>query len=86
LRTAYREGARRGLVAYFTGCVCEIAFMILADLNGRHHTGRAARALGVDIPWPPGLALSAVVYRVLSRSRERVAEGGSEGEPAEVMA
>jgi nucleobase:cation symporter-1, NCS1 family len=86
----YGEWAWRGLTAYFVGFVCEIPFMILPDLGGWHYTGPLAKQLsGVDIAWVVGLAVSAGVYLVLSRSLdvagERAAEAGSERELAEVM-
>jgi purine-cytosine permease-like protein len=86
----YGEWAWRGLTAYFVGFVCEIPFMILPDLGGWHYTGPLAKQLSdVDIAWVVGLAVSAAVYLLLSRSldvaSERAAEAGSERELAEVM-
>jgi purine-cytosine permease-like protein len=86
----YGEWAWRGLTAYFVGFVCEIPFMILPDLGGWHYTGPLAKQLSdVDIAWVVGLAVSAAVYLLLSRSLdvagERAAEAGSERELAEVM-
>jgi nucleobase:cation symporter-1, NCS1 family len=89
-RGIYGAWAWRGLVAYFAGFVCEIPFMILPDLGGWHYTGPLAKQLSdVDVAWVVGLAVSAGVYLLLSRSldvaSERAAEAGSERELAEVM-
>jgi purine-cytosine permease-like protein len=89
-RGIYGEWAWRGLTAYFAGFVCEIPFMILPDLGGWHYTGPLAKQLSdVDVSWVVGLAVSAAVYLVLSRSldiaRERAGESGSERELAEVV-
>jgi nucleobase:cation symporter-1, NCS1 family len=90
-RGIYGAWAWRGLVAYFVGFLCEIPFMVLPDLGGWHYTGPLAKQLSdVDIAWLVGLAVSAGVYLVLSRSldtaQERVAEAGSDRELAGVTA
>ncbi len=81
----YGRWGTRGLIAYGAGFVCEMPFMVLPDLGGWSYTGPLAPN-GVDIAWIVGLAVSAGVYWVLTRSldlsRERPAEVASERELA----
>jgi purine-cytosine permease-like protein len=66
----------RGLLAYALGFAAEIPFMVLPPIGGFSYTGPfpAHVANGVDYSWIIGLAVSAIVYWVASRSLDRTAE------------
>jgi purine-cytosine permease-like protein len=87
----YGAWAWRGLVAYFAGFAAEIPFMVLPSLAGFTYTGPIAKQLSdVDISWLVGLAVSGLVYWVLSRTidvgAEQAAVAESERELAHVSA
>jgi purine-cytosine permease-like protein len=61
----------RGLAAYGIGLLAEVPFMVLPG----SFTGPLAAALGeVDVAWIVGLAVTAAVYLLFSRSLDRGAE------------
>jgi nucleobase:cation symporter-1, NCS1 family len=66
----------RGLTAYFVGFVAEIPFMNLPPIGGLSYQGYFPRHLtnGVDYAWLVGLAVSGLVYFLLSRSLDLAAE------------
>ena len=80
----YGAWAWRGLAAYGAGFAAQVPFMVLPDLGGWSYSGPLAEQIsGVDIAWVVGLAVSAAVYLVLSRSldlraEERVIEGAAQ--------
>src|ERR1035438_4467486 len=73
---AYGSWGWRGLTAYFVGFVAEIPFMVLPPIAGLSYTGYFPRHLtnGVDYSWLVGLAVSGLVYLLLSRSLDVAAE------------
>ena len=73
---AYGAWGWRGLTAYFVGFVAEIPFMVLPPIAGLSYTGYFPRHLanGVDYSWLVGLAVSGLVYLLLSRSLNVAAE------------
>jgi NCS1 family nucleobase:cation symporter-1 len=66
----------RGLTAYFVGFAAEIPFMVLPPIAGLSYTGYFPAHLtnGVDYSWLVGLAVSGLVYLLLSRSLNLAAE------------
>src|SRR5208282_4056404 len=66
----------RGLTAYFVGFIAEIPFMVLPPIAGLSYTGYFPSHLtnGVDYSWLVGLAVSGIVYFLLSRSLDLAAE------------
>ncbi|MEA2322824.1 MAG: nucleobase:cation symporter, family [Solirubrobacteraceae bacterium] len=71
----YGAWSWRGLVAYGAGFLAEIPFMVVPDINGHSFTGPIAKQISsIDLAWIVGLAVSAVVYIVLSRSMDVRAE------------
>ena len=61
----------RGLVAYFVGFAAEIPFMVLPSLAGFTFTGPLAKQISdIDISWLVGLAVTAIVYWLLSLSMD----------------
>jgi NCS1 family nucleobase:cation symporter-1 len=66
----YSAWGWRGLTAYFAGFVAEIPFMVLPSIGGFTYTGYVPGHLtnGVDYSWLVGLAVSGLVYLLLSRS------------------
>ena len=66
----------RGLTAYFVGFAAEIPFMVLPPIAGLSYTGYFPAHLtnGVDYSWLVGLAVSGLVYLLLSRSLDLAAE------------
>jgi nucleobase:cation symporter-1, NCS1 family len=67
----------RGLLAYGIGLLAEVPFMVLPEPLG--FTGPLAAALGgVDVAWLVGLAVTAVVYLLASRSLDLGAERRAE--------
>ena len=75
----YGVWAWRGLLAYAAGFVCEIPFMVLPSLGGWSYTGWfASRLNGVDIAWLVGLAVSSLVYLLVTRDLDRSAEARAE--------
>ena len=66
----------RGLTAYFAGFAAEIPFMVLPPIAGFSYTGYFPGHLtnGVDYSWLVGLAVSGLVYLLLSRSLDLAAE------------
>jgi hypothetical protein len=66
----------RGLTAYFVGFAAEIPFMVLPPIAGLSYTGYfpAHVTNGVDYSWLVGLAVSGLVYLLLSRSLNLAAE------------
>jgi NCS1 family nucleobase:cation symporter-1 len=73
---AYGVWGWRGLTAYFAGFVAEIPFMVLPPIAGLSYTGYFPSHLtnGVDYSWLVGLAVSGLVYLLLSRSLNVAAE------------
>ena len=86
----YHAWAWRGLTAYALGFAAEIPFMVLPPIAGLSYTGPfpAHVSNGVDYSWLVGLAVSGVVYWVLSRSldltREQAAIAASDLELQEL--
>jgi purine-cytosine permease-like protein len=86
----YHAWAWRGLTAYALGFAAEIPFMVLPPIAGLSYTGPfpAHISNGVDYSWLVGLAVSGVVYWVLSRSldltREQAAIEASDRELQEL--
>ena len=66
----------RGLTAYFAGFAAEIPFMVLPSIGGFTYTGWFPGHVtnGVDYSWLVGLAVSGLVYLLLSRSLDVAAE------------
>jgi purine-cytosine permease-like protein len=66
----------RGLVAYGAGFLAEIPFMVLPPIAGLSYTGYFPSHLvnGVDYSWLIGLAVSGLVYLLVSRSLDVTAE------------
>jgi nucleobase:cation symporter-1, NCS1 family len=66
----------RGLTAYFAGFVAEIPFMVLPPIAGFSYTGWFPNHVtnGVDYSWLVGLAVSGLVYWLVSRSLDVSAE------------
>jgi cytosine/uracil/thiamine/allantoin permease len=66
----------RGLTAYFAGFVAEIPFMVLPPIAGFSYTGWFPNHItnGVDYSWLVGLAVSGLVYWLVSRSLDVSAE------------
>jgi nucleobase:cation symporter-1, NCS1 family len=66
----------RGLTAYFVGFACEIPFMVLPPIAGLSYTGFFPSHLtnGVDYAWLVGLAVSGLLYLLLSGSLDVAAE------------
>jgi NCS1 family nucleobase:cation symporter-1 len=60
----------RGLTAYLVGFAAEIPFMVLPPIAGLSYTGYFPAHLvnGVDYSWLIGLAVSGLVYLLLSRT------------------
>lgn len=77
----------RGLTAYAAGIAAEIPFMVLPDLGGWSYTGPMARQLaGTDVAWLVGLAVSAVVFLAVSRSRSETEEAAAVARSEEQLA
>jgi purine-cytosine permease-like protein len=77
----------RGLTAYAAGIAAEIPFMVLPDLGGWSYTGPMARQLaGTDVAWLVGLAVSAVVFLAVSRSRSETDEAAAVARSEEQLA
>ena len=79
----------RGLTAYFVGFAAEIPFMVLPPIAGLSYTGWIPNHVtnGVDYSWLVGLAVSGLVYLVLSRSLDPAAERSAiEASEAELQA
>ena len=66
----------RGLTAYLVGFAAEIPFMVLPPIAGLSYTGYFPSHVtnGVDYSWLVGLAVSGLVYLLLSRSLDVSAE------------
>jgi purine-cytosine permease-like protein len=66
----------RGLTAYLVGFAAEIPFMVLPPIAGLSYTGYFPSHVtnGVDYSWLIGLAVSGLVYLLLSRSLDVRAE------------
>jgi nucleobase:cation symporter-1, NCS1 family len=66
----------RGLIAYAVGFAAEIPFMVLPSIGGFSFTGYFPGHLtnDVDYSWLVGLAVSGLLYLVLSRSLDLTAE------------
>jgi nucleobase:cation symporter-1, NCS1 family len=66
----------RGLTAYLVGFAAEIPFMVLPPIAGLSYTGYFPSHVtnGVDYSWLVGLAVSGLVYLLLSRSLDVRAE------------
>jgi NCS1 family nucleobase:cation symporter-1 len=66
----------RGLTAYFVGFAAEIPFMVLPPIGDLSYTGYFPSHVtgGVDYSWLVGLAVSGLVYLLLSRSLDVGAE------------
>jgi cytosine/uracil/thiamine/allantoin permease len=66
----------RGLTAYLVGFAAEIPFMVLPPIAGLSYTGYFPAHLvnGVDYSWLIGLAVSGLVYLLLSRTLDVRAE------------
>jgi nucleobase:cation symporter-1, NCS1 family len=66
----------RGLTAYLVGFAAEIPFMVLPPIAGLSYTGYFPSHVtnGVDYSWLIGLAVSGLVYLLLSRSLDVGAE------------
>jgi NCS1 family nucleobase:cation symporter-1 len=66
----------RGLTAYVVGFAAEIPFMVLPPIAGLSYTGYIPSHItnGVDYSWLVGLAVSGLVYLLLSRSLDVRAE------------
>ena len=66
----------RGLTAYLVGFAAEIPFMVLPPIAGLSYTGYFPSHVtnGVDYSWLVGLAVSGLVYLLLSRSLDVGAE------------
>ena len=66
----------RGLTAYLAGFAAEIPFMVLPPIAGLSYTGYFPSHVtnGVDYSWLVGLAVSGLVYLLLSRSLDVSAE------------
>jgi NCS1 family nucleobase:cation symporter-1 len=78
-RGIYGSWGWRGLTAYAIGLLVEIPFMVLPELGSWSYTGPLADAMGgVDIAWLVGLAVTGVVYLVLSRSLDLASEQNAE--------
>jgi purine-cytosine permease-like protein len=61
--------------------------MVLPDLGGWSYTGPMARQLaGTDVAWLVGLAVSAVVFLAVSRSRSETEEAAAVARSEEQLA
>jgi purine-cytosine permease-like protein len=78
-RGLYGSWGWRGLTAYAIGFLVEIPFMVLPKLGNWSFTGPLAEKMGgVDIAWLVGLAVTGVVYLLLSRSLDLASEQSAE--------
>jgi NCS1 family nucleobase:cation symporter-1 len=54
-----------GIITYLLGILIQLPFMSLS-----FYTGAAARALGADVAWVPGLIVPAILYCLLEKARQ----------------
>lgn len=79
----YGRWGMKGVVIFFIGIAAEIPFMYISG----YYTSWGFNALkGVDISWMIGLALSGLLYFIVTRNSDRTAENAAIVKSEEVLA